>query len=206
MTTQVLSGVDLTCYRGDRCLFQNLNFQIQSKQLLLIEGRNGSGKTTLLKLICGLRFPDEGSIQWNHQPIDEVAEYRQHMVYVGHHDGVKRELTVAENLRLGQQLLPSKQTDITTILEQLHLLAHEDSLAATLSAGQRRRVALARILYSGVSLWILDEPFTALDKHTTGFFEDSLQTHLDAGGMVIMTSHQDLQISTIDIQRLVLGL
>jgi len=198
-----LSAEGLVCYRGDQCLFQGLDFTVLSGQLLLIEGVNGSGKTSLLKLIAGLRYPDNGSLLWNGQAIEKMAgEYRRHLTYVGHHDGVKRELTVAENLRLIQQLFSQQEHLLENILLQLNLVIQQDSLAGTLSAGQRRRVALARALYSDASLWILDEPFTSLDKNTTAFFLQALQQHLAQGGMAVMTSHHDINLRDISIQRL----
>ena len=109
MQQNTLTAEGLVCYRGDQCLFNGLNFEVLPRQLLMIEGRNGSGKTSLLKLIGGLRFPDNGSLRWNGQAIAQMgSEYRQHLSYVGHHDGIKRELTVVENLRLLQQLLSLK--------------------------------------------------------------------------------------------------
>lgn len=203
MQQDVLTAQGLICYRGDQCLFNGLDFEVHSQQLLMIEGQNGSGKTSLLKLIGGLRYPDEGCLQWNGQAIDKMgSEYRQHLTYVGHHDGVKRELTVVENLLLLQQLLSQQDHSIQDMLQQLNLVIQQDSLAGTLSAGQRRRVALARALYSRARLWILDEPFTALDKKTTEFLLQALQQHLLQGGMAVMTSHHDVNLPDISIQRL----
>lgn len=203
MEQYTLNANGLTCYRGDQCLFQALDFKVQSRQLLMIEGHNGSGKTSLLKLIAGLRSPDEGSLLWNGEAIDKTSsQYRQQLAYVGHNDGVKRELTVLENLRLMQELFTSSSHSIHDILRQLNLVVQQDSLAGTLSAGQRRRVALARALYSQAKLWILDEPFTALDKATHEFFLQALEQHLMQDGLAVMTSHHDVDLPGVSIQRL----
>ena len=198
-----LNANGLSCFRGDQCLFQALDFEVRSQQLLMIEGQNGSGKTSLLKLIGGLRYPDEGGLYWNGEDIRKLAsQYRQQLAYVGHHDGIKRELTVVENLRLMQQLFMQSARSCDDILQQLNLSVQQDSLAGTLSAGQRRRLALARALYSQAKLWILDEPFTALDKATHEFFLQSLLAHLAQGGMAVMTSHHDVHLPGVSIERL----
>lgn len=203
MKPNVLSGHELVCYRGDHCLFTDMKFEVHSGQLLLIEGANGSGKTSLLKLIAGLRMPDEGSIQWDGHAIATMgSDYRQCLAYVGHQDGVKRELTVFENLKLLQRLLSQGQQAVDKILQDLKLEIYRDSLVGVLSAGQRRRIALARALYSQARLWVLDEPFTALDKFTTEFVEQAFQDHMNSGGIVVVTSHQKLNLANADIQHL----
>ena len=205
MQRDTLTAQGLVCYRGDQCLFNGLDFELCSEQLLIIEGHNGSGKTSLLKLIAGLRYPDAGELYWNGQALNQLANtYRQHLTYVGHQDGVKRELTVRENIKLLQELLAQQGHTVDDMVEQLNLKIQQDSLAVTLSAGQRRRIALARAIFSQARLWILDEPFTALDKATSKYLLRAIQGHLQHGGMVVMTSHHDVVLSDVSIQRLVL--
>ncbi|MCK5877178.1 MAG: cytochrome c biogenesis heme-transporting ATPase CcmA [Candidatus Marithrix sp.] len=182
---------NLQCIRDDRILFDNLNFSLSNGKLLQIEGHNGSGKTSLLRILCGLTLPTEGYIYWNNEDIQDVQdEYWGNLSYIGHHPGIKGELTPLENLAMAQAL--SKQPidiDLNDALDKVGLYGFEDVPTRTLSAGQQRRVALARLLISKTVLWILDEPFTALDKTAIKMLENRLDRHAEQGGMAILTSH-----------------
>ena len=166
----------LACQRGDRVLFTDLSLQFQSGDFVQIEGHNGIGKTSLLRILAGLA-----------------------LLYLGHHSGVKPELTAWENLKFYQQISQSQQgTDILwDVLETVGLLGREDLPAAQLSAGQQKRIALARLWISEAPLWILDEPFTAIDKKGVEVLTALFENHAKKGGMVILTSHQEVPSSLL---------
>ncbi len=198
-----LDVIDLVCSRDDLVLFEGLNFSLNRGQMLLVEGRNGSGKTTLLRTLCGIRAQDSGRVVWYGEDIDELGPaYHQQMAYVGHHDGIKHDLTVLENLRLVQALATPSHLSIDAILHRIRLNGYEDVQTLALSAGQRRRLALARLVATKNRLWILDEPFTALDKSGIELFEQLISSYLVEGGMVVMTSHHDVGISGEQVQRI----
>ena len=204
MSEPVLLQIDdLACIRDDRVLFEHLSLSLAGGQMLLVEGSNGSGKTSLLRILTGLKLADEGDVYWRGQSIGKLeAEYYEQVSYVGHHDGVKRELTCLENLRLVQAMGKPTELDLDTALERVNLYRYGDSLVASLSAGQKRRLALARLLVVESVLWILDEPFTSLDKSSMGYFESLFDQHLQQQGVVIMTSHHDIPMAGADVQRL----
>ncbi len=193
----------LHCVRDDRDLFTDLNFELQAGQLLLVEGRNGCGKTTLLRILCGIRAQESGSVLWCGEAIEQLgAIYHQQIAYVGHHDGVKRELTVVENVRLAQALGNPSHRSIDEILSQIQLAGYDDIPAQALSAGQRRRLALSRLLATDSRLWILDEPFTALDSRGISIFTDLMVKHTANGGLVAMTSHHSVDLDGVEVRRL----
>jgi len=202
-----LSAHNLCCFRDDRELFKNLNFTIKSGQALFIEGRNGSGKTSLIRILTGLRQPESGTVMWCGDNITHLGhEYCRQFVYVGHLNGVKENLTVLENLKMACVLgQTSSGVTLAEALKQVHLTHFEESMVHTLSAGQHRRLALARMLVIGSPLWIMDEPFTALDKYGVELFEGLLKAHTDKGGMAVMTSHHDMNLSDVDVQVLTIG-
>jgi heme exporter protein A len=181
----------LQCIRDDRILFDDLNFNLSAGQLLQIEGHNGSGKTSLLRILCGLTLPTEGIIHWNNQDIQEIkSDYWANLAYIGHANGVKAELTPLENLAMAQALAATPiSIDLVEALDQVGLYGFEDVPTRTLSAGQQRRVALARLLVTNNQLWILDEPFTALDKAAIRALEKRIDEHVNQGGIAILTSH-----------------
>ena len=183
--------------RGDRLLFAELSLRLASGELLQVHGPNGSGKTTLLRVLCGLTEPLTGTIRWEGSAYEaQSSDYRDHLAYVGHANGVKLELTALENLQVAQTLTRSPPpVDPATALERFELSPVWDIPASYLSAGQRRRIALARLLITGAHCWLLDEPFSALDKHGVELMESLLQDHLRAGGLVALTSHQPLRLS-----------
>lgn len=203
----LLEAHQLRCERGERLLFESLSFRIASGQLLQIEGANGSGKTTLLRTLCGLSPPAEGKVTWCNENIqDSSQEYLTQLTYVGHHPGIKLDLTALENLRFAQDMLRSKVTDpaLLQALDRIGLFGFEYVPCRHLSAGQRRRVALARLLVADTRLWILDEPFTAIDRAGTQLLTQLLTQHLHNKGLVVLTSHQPIELTDGDITRLVL--
>lgn len=186
----------LCCERGERVLFEALDIALAPGDILQIEGANGSGKTSLLRILAGLLAPTDGTLRWRGTDIDTVREvYRAQLVYIGHKDGLKAELTARENLAFGLALsgrAPSQPIDAA--LDTLCLSAHVDTPIGQLSAGQRRRVALARVLIVPASLWLLDEPFTALDRTGIAQIESLLRSHAQRGGMAIVSTHHALQL------------
>ena len=194
---------NLACIRDDRVLFEHLNLSLAAGQMLLVEGRNGSGKTSLLRILTGLKMADEGEILWMGKSIERMAaEYYEQVGYVGHHDGVKRELTCLENLRLVQAMGKPTEIDLDDALEQVNLYRYGDTLMGSLSAGQKRRLALARLIVNESVLWILDEPFTSLDKSSMAKFQAMFEKHLSEQGVIVMTSHHDIEMLNADVQRL----
>ncbi|MBT3348271.1 MAG: cytochrome c biogenesis heme-transporting ATPase CcmA [Thiotrichales bacterium] len=193
-----LKTVNLECIRGDRILFSNLNIEITPGNILQIEGRNGCGKTSLLRLLCGLMLPNEGDILWLGDNIaKERAEYYAAVSYLGHHNGIKEELTALENLLFSQALAPTKDgVDLYAILARLSLSGFEDIPCRHLSAGQKRRVALARLLATKAKIWILDEPFTALDRKGIAEIEAIFEEHVATGGIIILTTHHPLKVDS----------
>ena len=196
-----LKGDDLSCIRDDRVLFEELTFELVSGQVLLLEGKNGSGKTSLLRILCGFREPDSGQVTWCGDAIND-SQYYADMAYVGHLDGVKKELTVMENLKVSLALGRPGQYSIQQALNKVHLVNYDDVLVQALSAGQKRRLSLARLLITQNSVWILDEPFTSLDKQGIMLIESLMSEHCAKGGMIILTSHHDIVLHGVDVQRI----
>lgn len=189
-----LEAKELECMRGDRVLFSGLNFRIDSGQLLQVAGANGSGKTSLLRILSGLRAPSMGQVLWCGQPTNEDrGQFWSQVAYLGHDDGVKMELTTLENTRIAQGLAATPaDTSTEDALARVGLQGYEDVPARVLSAGQRRRVALARLLVNDAKLWLLDEPLTALDESGQGLGLQLLLGHIQNGGIVVVASHHAL--------------
>lgn len=200
-STYRLQGEGLSCARDDKELFAGLSFTVNPGQVLLLEGNNGSGKTSLLRIICGFREPDTGNVSWCGDEIPH-SQYYTDMAYVGHMDGIKKELTVLENLRLSLALSQPGKLSIQQALAKVNLSGYEDTLIQALSAGQKRRLSLARLLVTHNVLWILDEPFTSLDKQGIELIEALMAEHCADGGMIVMTSHHDVNLNGIDVQRI----
>lgn len=196
-----LAGTDLSCIRDDRVLFEQLAFELVAGQVLLLEGKNGSGKTSLLRILCGFREPDVGALHWCGDAVKDSQFYAQ-MAYVGHLDGIKKELTVLENLKMSLALSSAGQYSIDHALNKVHLTGYDDILVQTLSAGQKRRLSLARLLITENVLWILDEPFTSLDKQGIALIETLMAEHCANGGMIVLTSHHDIDLPDVDVQRI----
>jgi heme exporter protein A len=193
----MLEVVDLVCVRGERRLFQDLSFTLTAGELLYVHGPNGSGKTTLLRTLCGLALPEAGEIRWRGQSIRRLGEeFHKEMAYVGHLNGVKDELTAFENLRVTGQLagVADSEERALVALRRMELTVCGELPGKVLSQGQKRRVALARLLLAPRVLWIMDEPFNALDVKAVGMIQLILSEHLDNGGMVILTTHQEVDI------------
>jgi heme exporter protein A len=188
----MLEGAELRCERGGKTLFQNLSVQVSSGDLLRIFGANGSGKTSLLRMLCGLLTPSAGEVRWNGTPIQSLREeYARHIVYLGHAPAVKDELTAAENLAIACRLAgtPKSAEDIRAALA---LFEVPDAPVGKLSQGQKRRAALARLCFVGTApLWLLDEPFTALDAAGAELVKSMINGHVERGLMVVYTTHQD---------------
>ncbi len=194
-------GAGLSCIRDDRVLFDELAFEVASGQVLLLEGKNGSGKTSLLRILCGFREPDSGEIRWCGDAVKDSGFYAQ-MAYVGHLDGIKKELTALENLKMSLALSSPGQYSINEALSKVHLVGYDDVLVQALSAGQKRRLSLARLLIGAYVLWILDEPFTSLDKQGIALIETLMTEHCANGGMIVLTSHHDIDLHDVDVQRI----
>ncbi|MES1982872.1 MAG: cytochrome c biogenesis heme-transporting ATPase CcmA [Pseudomonadota bacterium] len=199
---------NLACTRGDHLLFSGLSFSLSAGELLQVEGANGSGKTSLLRTLCGFAMPEAGRIAWRGQDIQELGqEYRAEMIYLGHLNGVKDELNALENLRISSGLSGCDVDDkqLGTALRRMGLRGRETLPVKVLSQGQRRRVALARLLVSDALLWILDEPLTALDISAVTLMQELIAQHLANGGMVIYTTHQPLEVPDVPVRRLQLS-
>jgi heme exporter protein A len=192
--------------RNDRLLFEHLDIALEAGQMLVVEGPNGCGKTSLLRILTGLRLADGGDVLWRGEPIDRLAgDYFDQVNYVGHHDGVKHELSCLENLRLARAMGVPSEHDLDAVLDQVNLYAYGETEVGSLSAGQKRRLALARLLVADALLWILDEPFTSLDKASMALFCELFEQHLQRQGVIVMTSHHDISLSTQSLQRLKMG-
>jgi heme exporter protein A len=178
---------------GGKLLFQHINARLEAGQLLRIQGANGSGKTTLLRIISGLSEAESGKVLWNRQSIQDGEAYFRQISFIGHKDGLKDDRTALENLQFYQHLYQVENSDNERLLLRLNLLHHADTLTRYLSFGQRRRLALLRLLLSGRPLWLLDEPFTGIDAEGRALISEMFCSHLSRGGMIIMTHHGDLE-------------
>jgi heme exporter protein A len=189
-----LSAHEVSCERDDRLLFEDLSVSVKKGDLIQLVGPNGAGKTTLLRLMAGLNQDFEGEVCWQGENIQTCFhDYARQRLYIGHLSAIKKVLTPLENLRWFVSSWPEvTEDDLWQALEELSLAGYEDLPCQQLSAGQQRRVALARLLVTPTPLWILDEPFTALDKAGVGWLEAQLARHVLNGGSVLITSHHAL--------------
>ena len=188
---------ELECVRGDHRLFAGLNFTLQAGELLHLRGSNGSGKTSLLRTICGLMEPANGDVLWQGESIrSNRDEYYGELTYFGHMGAIKGDMTAWENLQLTAHMAgwTISQERVIDALGQMGLAGREELPTKVLSAGQKRRVALARLLISDARLWVLDEPFTALDVKAVEFLKGLIIEHLNNKGMVILTTHQEVAL------------
>ena len=193
-------------WRGDRHVLKGVSLRVAPRQLLHISGPNGTGKTTLLRVVCGLLRPEQGQVSWRGKSISSIRpEYQAALAYASHEPALKADLTALENLRFAVGLKRRVEMDqLRASLEQTGVAGCADLPARVLSAGQRRRVAMARVLAMGASLWLLDEPFTNLDTAGAELMSDLLRAHIEGGGAALVTAHHTLQIGA-ESHRLDLG-
>ncbi len=202
--TEKLSGQDLTLIRGERCLFKDLTFALTSGELLLLEGQNGSGKTSLMRAIAGMLSLESGQILWNDEPIRRQRQaFHGSLVWLAHRTGLKGDLTLLENLRFEASLRTQSDIDHDAVFERLGIARLKQLPLRSLSAGQQRRVALARMLLADVPLWLMDEPFTNLDREGRQLVMELATEHLSRGGLCVMAAHQDVEIGA-DVKRVTL--
>jgi heme exporter protein A len=193
--TAKLSAKNLTLIRGESCLFQGLEFALNPGELLLLEGQNGSGKTSLMRAIAGMLSLETGEIFWNDVPVTEQRQaFHGSLVWLAHRTGLKGDLTLVENLRFEGSLRRQANVDPASTYERLGISRLKRLPLRSLSAGQQRRVALARMLMADVPLWLMDEPFTNLDREGRQLVTDLIDEHLARGGMCVMAAHQDIEI------------
>lgn len=202
----MLDVQDLSCSRGDRTLFQSLSFTVAPGNLLSVTGENGSGKTTLLRALCGLSPVDHGRISWQGRDITDLKQgYIEQLAYVGHRNALKDDLNPIENLQaitrmFGHDLAfgaARTALDGVGLGRVFHMLATK-----LLSEGQKRRVALARLWFCNRPLWVLDEPFTALDAHSSQLLRERMQQHLENRGLVVVATHEDVGIQYSAVHQL----
>ena len=193
----IFSGQNISCFRGGRVVFSDLNFSLRTGEALTLIGPNGSGKSTLLRLMAGLLNLPSGAISWNNENIAEDPErHNARLHYIGHLDAVKPTMTAFENLTFWSGLRKGSSAGIEHALDILGITHLKNVHGRFLSAGQKRRVNLARILASDATLWLLDEPTTALDARSTEKLLSAITHHREQGGMVILSTHHDLGLSS----------
>ncbi|MDQ7727949.1 cytochrome c biogenesis heme-transporting ATPase CcmA [Halomonas sp. SpR8] len=202
-----LQARQLSCERDDRSLFKGLDLDIRSGEIVRIEGPNGSGKTTLLKILSGQLRDYQGELFWNGVAMRDAQEqFLANLLYLGHAPGIKSGLSALENLAWYQSLSgeSGSESERLDALESVGLAGFEDVPAGQLSAGQQRRIALARLTLTPRALWVLDEPFTAIDRQGVADLERQLVVHAEAGGCVLVTTHHELTASPL-LRRIALG-
>ena len=200
MSETLLKVTDLCVERGERRLFDQMHFQIGEGQVIQVAGPNGSGKTSLLKVLSGLATPVNGLFSWRGQKIFSANSYSDELLYVGHKPAVSMQLTPLENLRsyeLTQGTTESASPKLIEALSDLGLVGYEDELCSRLSAGQKRRVGLARLRVTRASLWVLDEPFTAIDARGVECLCGWIAAYVAKGGSVVFTTHQAVEFPNL---------
>ena len=204
----MLEASNLECVRGERRLFADVSFRLEGGEMLYLQGRNGSGKTSLLRMLCGLTPAASGDIRWRSQPIGKLGEsFRSELCYLGHHNAIKEELTPLENI-LSSARLAQESIDEEAALDALELVGlhgREDLACRYLSQGQKRRAALARLVHEKRALWILDEPYVALDRAAIQLVAGLVGAHLQRGGLAVLTTHQAVAVPAAAVRELWLG-
>ena len=204
----MLEVSNLACTRGDHRLFSGLNFLLDQGQIMQVQGANGSGKTSLLRTLCGFIAAEEGNVLWRGACIRDLDEdYHAELLYLGHLNAIKDELSALENLHVSAGLAGVVLDDDEALvaLRRMGLRGREMLPTKVLSQGQRRRVALARLMVGDAKLWILDEPLTALDVGAVNLVQELIAEHLAQQGMVIFTTHQPLQVQGMEMRNLLLS-
>ena len=188
---------DLSCQRGYNQLFTDLSFELNAGEILRISGSNGSGKTSLLKILAGLNSPESGFISYNENDIKSY-QYQLDTLYLGHLPALSPELKCMENLKYLTHLSnEDSKSNFDLALSKAGLESYKNELTGTLSAGQKRRVALSALFLSHSKLWLLDEPFTALDSYAIEIIENQIIKHCNEGGLCVLTTHQDCNIKNL---------
>lgn len=200
----LLEARAINCWRGDRHILRDVSFAVRAGEFLKITGPNGVGKTTLLRIVCGLLPAESGVVEWHGRPMRGASdEFHTEMAYLGHLNSLKADLTARENLRflagLRQDLAPS---DVDGALDRVGILSRGDLPARSLSAGQKRRLALARLLLADATLWVLDEPVTNLDTAGIELVEALVREHIGDGGLALAAAHQRLLDDEPGLRRL----
>jgi len=191
----VLKACELTCVKRDRVLFEDVSLAVNAGELLYIRGPNGAGKTSLLRILTGLSTPESGAVLFNGEDIaNSSLSYLSTLLYLGHKSGTNSSLSALDNLRfwLAQHQVKCEESQLLDVLTRIGLVGLEDVPVRYLSAGQQRRVALSRLWLKPADVWILDEPFTALDVKGIALLEERMKSHVEHGGIVVTTSHQPL--------------
>jgi heme exporter protein A len=193
----MLSVSDLSCVRGDKTLFSGVSFALNAGEWLHLEGSNGSGKTSLLRTVTGFTPPAQGQVRWKGLSLAQAPEaFHADLLYLGHALALKDELSALENLEADAAIAARRfvPADARAALQRLGLRGRARLPVRVLSQGQKRRVALARLLLQDAPLWVLDEPFVALDAQAQALVADAISAHVQRGGMVLLTSHQALDL------------
>ena len=193
----MLAASELECVRGERRLFAGLSFTLGAGHGLVVQGANGAGKTSLLRIVLGLSPPASGEVTWTGRPIRSLGEaYRRDLVYCGHSNALKDDLSAVENVRAAAALSRGRITreEARAALARAGVAAEADLPVRSLSQGQKRRTALARLVPGGARLWVLDEPLSALDAGGVEWLAGMLDAHLERGGLALVTSHQALPV------------
>lgn len=206
-----LEANEISVWRGDNLLLNNVSFTLNAGEVLQVQGANGSGKTTLLRIVCGLGLADDGQVYWCGESIEKNRDqYYENLLYLGHKPGIKPALSAIENLRIftllnGRSASAKNDADIEQSLDELSLTSKAHLPCRALSAGQQRRVALARLVLQTAKLWVLDEPLTSLDKAGLALVEQRMAAHAHSGGSILLTTHAPVNIEGVKVGTLELG-